>query len=77
MTITTTLIIAIALYVIGFFLGRKYEKDDFMSYVYGVTYEFDKRRNSIDSITYYYNEQAYNDKIKSLKEQGEDYNEYE
>lgn len=76
MTITT-LIIAIVLYIIGFFLGRKYESDDFMRHVYGVTYEFDKHKGTVDSVTYYYNQQAYDNKVKILKEQGEDYINYE
>ena len=72
-----TLIIAIVLYIIGFFLGRKYESDDFMRRVYGVTYEFDKYKGTVDSVTYYYSQQAYDNKVKILKEQGEDYINYE
>lgn len=68
-----TLIGAIALYVVGFFLGRKYEKDLMLDGVYGVLSQVNKEDLQVDSITYYYTKEAYDEKIKELKELGEDY----
>ena len=68
-----TLIGAIILYIIGFALGRKYEKDKILDGTVGVLAEVDKTSNLIDSVTYYYSKEAYDDKIKQLKENGEDY----
>ena len=68
-----TLAGAVLLYIIGFFLGRKYEKDEMMDEVVGVLAEINKTTNQVETVTYYYSEKAYNDKIKYLKEVGEEY----
>lgn len=67
------IICGIVLYTIGFLLGRKYEKDAIMDGVYGVLSQINKSNMLVDSVTYYYNKEVYDQKIKELKELGEDY----
>jgi hypothetical protein len=62
-------------YFAGFFVGRKYEKDSFINKAYGVLAEIDKNNQEVESVTYYYSERAYEDKIRQLKESGVDYRE--
>lgn len=64
---------AVALYILGFFLGRKYEKDKILDGVCAVVSEVNKHDMMVDSVTYYYNEEAYDAKIKELKENGKEY----
>ena len=64
---------AILLYIIGFLLGRKYEKDNILDGVYGVLSQVNKNDLQIDSVTYYYTKEAYDEEIKRLKELGEEY----
>lgn len=68
-----TIIGAIILYIIGFLLGRKYEKDAIMDGVYGVLSQINKSDMVVDSVTYYYTKEAYDEEIKRLKELGEEY----
>ena len=68
-----TLIGAIVLYIVGFFLGRKYEKDAILDGVYGVLSQINKTDFQVDSVTYYYTKEAYDEKVKELRESGEDY----
>ena len=63
----------VVLYIIGFFLGRKYERDAIMDGVYGVLSQINKDDLQVDSVTYYYTKEAYDEKIKELRESGEDY----
>ena len=69
---TMIFFIAVA-YFIGFFLGRKYEKDILIKSAYGILETVSKDSLQIESLTYYYTKEAYNDAIKNLKEMGEDY----
>lgn len=64
---------AIALYIIGFLLGRKYERDSVLDGTVGVLAEFNKYNHQVESVTYYYSLEAYEGKIKQLKEDGEEY----
>lgn len=68
-----TIIGAMILYIIGFLLGRKYEKDSIMDGVYGVLSQINKNDMVVDSVTYYYTKEAYDEEIKRLKELGEEY----
>lgn len=61
------------LYTVGFFLGRKYERDKVLDGVYAVLSEVNKYDMMVDSVTYYYSKEAYDEKIKELKEKGEEY----
>jgi hypothetical protein len=63
----------VVLYIIGFFLGRKYERNAIMDGVYGVLSQINKDDLQVDSVTYYYTKKAYDEKIKELRESGEDY----
>ena len=72
-----TIIGAFLLYIIGFFLGRKYEKDSFLENVYGVMSQINKSSMAIESVTYYYTKEAYQDHMRKLKEIGEECEEYE
>ena len=63
----------VVLYIIGFFLGRKYERDAIMDGVYGVLSQINKNDMIVDSVTYYYTKEAYDEEIKRLKELGEEY----
>lgn len=63
----------VVLYIIGFFLGRKYERDAIMDGVYGVLSQINKNDMIVDSVTYYYTKEAYDEEIKKLKELGEEY----
>lgn len=67
------IICGIVLYTIGFLLGRKYEKDSIMDGVYGVLSQINKNDMVVDSVTYYYTKEAYDEEIKRLKELGEEY----
>ena len=67
------LLISIAMYVAGILIGRKLEKDKVINGVVGVLAEINKNNSEIESVTYYYSEQAYDDKVKELKENGEEY----
>ena len=58
----------VVLYIIGFFLGRKYERDAIMDGVYGVLSQINKNDMIVDSVTYYYTKEAYDEEIKRLKE---------
>ena len=68
-----TLAGAIILYIIGFFLGRKYEKDYIVDGVVGVLAEVNKESDEVESVTYYYSKTRYDAAIAELKENGEDY----
>ena len=68
-----TVIAFLVVYIIGFFLGRKYEKDSVVDGVIGVLAEIDKHSQAVESVTYYYSEDAYQNKVKELKETGADY----
>lgn len=68
-----TIIGAIILYIVGFMLGRKYEKDAIMDGVYGVLSQINKSDMAVDSVTYYYSKEAYDTEIERIKELGEDY----
>ena len=68
-----TLIGALALYIIGFLLGRKYERDAILDGVYGVLSQVDKEDLQVDSVTYYYSKEAYEKEVQRLKDLGEDY----
>ena len=68
-----TLICMIILYIIGFLLGRKYEKDRILEGVYGVLSQINKTNFEVDSVTYYYSKDAYDAELKKLKELGEEY----
>ena len=68
-----TLAGAILLYVVGFFLGRKYEKDYIIDGVVGVLAEVNKDSDEVESVTYYYSKARYDAKISELQENGEDY----
>ena len=68
-----TVIGFVVLYIIGFFLGRKYERDKVLDGVYAVLSEVNKYDMMVDSVTYYYSKEAYEEKIKELKEKGEEY----
>lgn len=68
-----TLIIMIVMYIVGFLLGRKYEKDSIMNGVYGVLSQINQSDMVVDSVTYYYTKEAYDEKIKEIKELGEEY----
>jgi hypothetical protein len=63
----------IAVYFVGFLLGKKYEKDKILDGVYGVLSTIDKTDLSVSSVTYYYNKEDYDQKIAELKKDGEDY----
>lgn len=63
-----TLIGAIALYIIGFLLGRKYEKDTILDGVHGVLSQINKDDLQVDSVTYYYSKEAYDIAVKTIKE---------
>lgn len=73
MTMWITIIGAILLYVIGFFLGIKYERDSVLDDTVGVLAEINKYNHEVEAVTYYYSEEAYNKKIQQLKEDGEEY----
>jgi hypothetical protein len=68
-----TIIGVLVIYGIGFFLGKKYEKDKMLDGVYGVLSTINKTDLVVDSVTYYYNKEAYDKKVAELKECGEDY----
>ena len=68
-----TLAGAILLYIIGFLLGRKYEKDSILDGVYGVLSQVNKNDLQIDSVTYFYTQEAYDAEVKRIKELGEEY----
>ena len=61
------------IYILGFLLGKKYEKDKMLDGVFAVLSEVNKNDMMVDSVTYYYSEEAYEAKIKELKEKGEEY----
>ena len=67
-----TLIIMVVIYIIGFFLGRKYERDVVMDGVYGVLSQVDASNSQVDSITYYYTKASYDAEVKRIKELGEE-----
>ena len=68
-----TVISLLVVYILGFFLGRKFEKDSVVDGVIGVLAEIDKNSQNVESVTYYYSEEAYQNKVKELKETGADY----
>ena len=68
-----TVVGAMLSYIIGFLLGRKYEKDNILDGVYGVLSKVNKNDLQIDSITYFYTQEAYDEAIKRIKETGEEY----
>lgn len=65
--------VAIGMYILGFFLGRKYERDELYDSSVGVLVKFDKTSDEIDSITFYYSQEVYDDTIKQLKDSGDEY----
>ena len=68
-----TLIGAIALYIIGFLLGRKCGMDTFTQGVYGVMSKINKFDKHVDSITYYYSKEAYQEELQQIKDLGMEY----
>lgn len=69
----TNLIVALTLYIIGFLLGRKWEKDKIMDGVYGVVSQVNKNDLMVDSVTYYYNKEAYDKVVEEFKQNGEEF----
>lgn len=66
-------ILVYAVYLLGFFLGKKHERNKILDGTVGVLAQVNKNDLSVDSVTYYYSEDAYDSKIKELKESGEEY----
>lgn len=69
----TNLIVALTLYIIGFLLGRKWEKDKIMDGVYGVVSQVNKNDLMVDSVTYYYTKEAYDKVVEEFKQNGEEF----
>jgi hypothetical protein len=67
------LIVLVGIYLLGFFLGKKCERDAIMDETVGVLAEINKHNNEVETVTYYYSQEAYDAKIKQLKEDGEEY----
>lgn len=65
-----TLIIAIAVYFIGFWIGKIYERSQIYQDSIGVMVKTNKETRDIESITFYYTHEAYEDDIARLKEEG-------
>lgn len=65
-----TLIIAIAVYFIGFWIGKIYERSQIYQDSIGVMVKTNKETRDIESITLYYTHEAYEDDIARLKEEG-------
>lgn len=63
----------IGIYFLGFYLGRKYEQAEITEGVVGVLASINKYNDHVETVTYYYSQAAYDEKIKELKEQGEEY----
>ena len=58
----------IAVYFVGFFIGRKYERDTIFDRVEAVLAEIDAENDNVSSVTYYYSKDAYQSKIDELKQ---------
>lgn len=67
------IIVGILMYTIGFFLGRKYERDSVLEETVGVLAQINKHTLNVESVTYYYSKEAYDKQLKQLKENGEEY----
>ena len=65
-----TLIIAIAVYFIGFWIGKVYERSRFYEDSVGMILRTNKETHDIESITYYYTDEAYEDDVAQLREKG-------
>lgn len=68
-----SLIAYVAGCLIGFFCGKKYEKDSILDGAVGVIADIDKANEDVLAVTYYYSQEAYDHYIKELKENGVDY----
>ena len=68
-----TLAGAVTLYIVGFLLGRKYERDSILDETVGVMAQINKTNDEVESVTYFYSQTAYNTKIQELKDNGEEY----
>ena len=73
MILWKTLLIAGVMYITGVLIGRRIEKNKILHGVIGVLAEINKSNKDVESVTYYYSEQAYDLKVKELKENGEEY----
>ena len=75
MTILQAFIISATLYITGLLIGRKLEKNKICNGLVGYVAEVNESNKQLESVTYYYSEDAYNQKLKELKENGVDYHE--
>ena len=57
-------------FVVGFWLGRDYEKNSMLEGVVGVTSHINQYNDAVEIVSYYYSEEAYNEEVRRLKEQG-------
>ena len=65
--------ITVAMYFVGFYLGRKYEQAAILEGSVGVMTEVDKSNFEVASVTYFYSQELYDAKLKELKDIGEEY----
>ena len=66
------IIASLILYIVGFLLGRKYEKDAILDGVYGVLSQVNSSNSQVDYVTYYYTKEAYDIAVKAVKELDKD-----
>jgi hypothetical protein len=60
-------------YFIGFFIGRKYEKHKTTEGVIGVMAQINENNEKVESVTYFYSEDAYQEQVEELKNKGAKY----
>ena len=57
-----TIIFSLTTYFIGYFLGRKMAMKDFFAQAYGAVVESDMDTDEIIAVTYYYSEEAFEER---------------
>jgi hypothetical protein len=62
--------IATITFIVAFLLGRDYEKHEFLDETVGVMVHYNKDTDDIEKVIYYYSNQAYDEDMRSIKEEG-------
>lgn len=75
MILWKVLVIALVMYVVGVIVGRRWEKHHMLSGVVGYILAVDKNSGDLESVTYYFIQEAYDKKLKDSKEHGGEYRE--